>query len=191
MYSMVCLDHISHPKAIHYGTYKYLKFGTAHPSAPARHPASASATIFACTPPSPAATACTTPHGIVRTSAGTAKTLTARHRRATSPARALARQRSHVRAEHAHSHALVRNIRGSLSGVNETLGSDWLVRDSPIVRADRIVLTIAHDPCPLDTNMRSQHRRRADGTIGVHVSARAARDPSTADDRVDREGALS
>ena len=155
MYGMVCLDNISHPKATHYGTYKYLKFGTAHPSAPARHPAGASATIFACTPPSPAATACTTPHGIVRTSTGTAKTLTeASACDLTSACTGPATIASHVRAEHAHSHALVRNIRGSLSGVNETLGSDWLVRESPIVLADRIVLTIAHDPCSLDTKLR-------------------------------------
>jgi hypothetical protein len=101
-----CLDNIPHPKPTKHGTYKYQKFGTARPSAPADTLADAADPTVARARSSTATAACGAPHGAAFLSARTTNArLTAassdHHSARTDPA-TTARQRTSDRRPSAH-----------------------------------------------------------------------------------------
>ena len=73
--SMGCLDNIPHCKPNKYDTYKYQKFGTARPSAPADTLADTTDPTVARAPSSTAAAACDALHGAAFLSARTTNAL--------------------------------------------------------------------------------------------------------------------
>ena len=138
MDGMGCPDNIQHPKPTDYSTYKYQNFGSARPTAPAPAGQQGDDPIVARAASSTATAARNATHCIVRTLTRTTQTPPAvspcDHAIAHSNPTSIAKRPSRAQIR------LVDRARlGSLSAVNDELGSDWPFRKLPVALADQVV----------------------------------------------------